>query len=57
MKLYPFPGSTTAPVLLASQVVDPALHVTTRIQAAEELALLVMVTFDGVDDANRKQID
>lgn len=57
MKLYPFSGRSTSAVLLASRAIDPGLHVTHRIQAAEELAMLVMGTYEEMDDADRKQVD
>ncbi len=57
MKLYPFSGSSTSAVLLASRAIDPGIHVTDRIRAAEELALLVMGTYDDMEDADRKQIE
>lgn len=57
MRLYPFSGRTTSAVLLASRAIDPTLPGIERFQAAQELALLVMGTYDDMNDADRKQID
>lgn len=57
VKLYPFSGLSTSAVLLASRAIDPALHVAQRIQAAEELALLVIGTYEEMVDTDRKQIE